>query len=148
MSKHSEMIRSLLENPRPLQKALNLPDIWIRQVEAPFGVNERADMIFHDGFYTRDGCVLSPPQNWKCYVLELKSDVADHEVVGQLKKAVDAFEAVGRSTNHWNHVVGVAVAPEYTSSGLALLKQFGYHALVWSEFQGKITLRNTLRLLE
>jgi RecB family endonuclease NucS len=68
-----------------------------------------------------------------CFVVEVKSDKGDHEMLGQLKKSVNAMKMRGSSTRLFDEVRGVAVADNYTPSGLKLLKDEGYDVIYWCQ---------------
>jgi len=132
------MVSILDRNPKILQDALRLESIWIRSTEYPISLStkECADMVFQDKY-----CSKNTLLNVTCFVLELKSEQADHEVVGQLKKAVTYLAEKGKRTGHWQHTKGVAVAKEYTASGLGLVRAEGYIPLLWLEDKDKVILK-------
>jgi hypothetical protein len=135
---HKRMVNVLFRDKSILARALGLDPqkLWIRGIECPLdeATGEKADMIFQDKWNAYRGDLTAT-----CFVVELKSDFADHEVLGQLKKAVDIFERIGKSTRHWGRTVGVAIAPKFTDSGLRLLEEGPYYSFRWSE-HGSVTL--------
>lgn len=135
---HRRMVDILARNPQILRNALRLDGMWIRMTEYPLShiTKEAADMVFQDKY-----CSKNSLPNVTCYVMELKSDTADHEVVGQLKKAIHTLHEKGTRTGHWNTTKGVAVAKKYTASGLGLVKAEGYIPLQWVESKHGVTLR-------
>jgi len=132
------MVDILARNPQILRDALGLDGIWIRSTEYPLSniTKEAADMVFQDKY-----CSKNSLPDVTCYVMELKSETADHEVVGQLKKAVNVLSEKGIRHGHWNTTKGVAVAKKYTTSGLGLIKAEGYIPLQWNESKNGVTLR-------
>jgi len=134
---HERILFLLFYNSFLIKEALNLNDIWIQGIEVKYNSmsEEHADMIFRDKY---DPFVIFPDST--CYILELKSEEADHEVVGQIKKVVTILDKKGNSINHWNKTTGIAIAKSFTQSGLDLLKQEKYNAFLWSENKDKIKL--------
>jgi hypothetical protein len=136
---HSRMVKHLFCHPAVLSSALHLDNVWMRCMEMQFDptLDDRADLVFQDkklpGYRAEPDTTL--------YVVELKSDFANHEVVGQLKKAVDALTARIRY-GHWHYVKGIAIAKRYTDSGLKLLKDEGYSTFLWHESQEGVILGN------
>lgn len=135
---HKRMVNILCEDTAILKQALNLSDLWIRTSEYVIDneTNEKADLIFqnyYDSFNRH-------PENTICYIVELKSDIADHEVLGQLKKAIDILDEKGKRHGHWFTTKGLAISKDYTKSGLKLIKQQGYLAFKWNEFKNKVVL--------
>lgn len=135
-TEHQRMIKLLCET-KVLHETLNLPNLWIRKLEYVIDeiTKEKADLVFQDNYDS-----FNRISNITCYVLELKSDIADHEVVGQLKKYIAVIDKKGKSTGHWNKTIGIAVAKSFTESGLSLLKQENYQTYIWNEINEKITL--------
>lgn len=135
---HDRILRLLWYNPWLFEDALKLKNIHMLGMEVqydPFITDERCDMVFQDKF---DAYRLI--ENTTCYVLELKSKEADHEVLGQLKKAVQTYQKIGNSYKCWNRVIGIAVAKEFTASGMDLIQQEGYLACLWKEQDDKACL--------
>jgi RecB family endonuclease NucS len=64
-----------------------------------------------------------------CAVIEVKSDKADHEVSGQLTKAVRVLDSVGKQTGFWESTTGIAIAPAFTISAIELLLSEKYTVL-------------------
>jgi len=142
MTEHQRMILRLCKNPAPLCEVLGLDRIWIRGIEFPMG-DDRIDMVFHDRFYdsvSPSNPATKVPLNWKCFVAELKTETGDHEMMGQLTKAVNHMQAFGTGIKHWSVTKGVAIAPGYTESGKKLLLDSGFDVLVWKEFESRIRL--------
>jgi RecB family endonuclease NucS len=137
MTEHDRMVGKLWRNPCILATALDVDRIWIRAKEYPIDkdTSEAADLVFQDGHI----CSASPDTT--CFVLELKSSIADHEVIGQLNKAVNHLEKRGKTTNRWNNVIGVAIAKKFTKSGLDLLNDKGYVSFMWMESNDNVSLR-------
>ena len=71
-----------------MEKALGIPYIWIRGKEFIVDNNteERADLVFQDKFDPY--CGLSEST---CFVLELKREKGDHELLGQIKKYISSL---------------------------------------------------------
>jgi len=134
---HKSVLRELFFNADTLRQALGLDSIWMRGMEFQFDnlSPERADLVFQDKWDA-----YRVPEDVTCYVLELKSEVGDHEVVGQLKKAVTVMDVRGRSTGHWHRTVGIAVARKFTKTGLELLWQEKYRAFEYTGDEGDIKL--------
>lgn len=139
---HKRMVTCLVRHPEIFQKALGLDFVWVRATEYPLSnvTRERADLVFQDNYNA-----YHPEPDTTCFVVELKSELADHEVMGQLKKAVDVLMEQGRCIKHWDNVVGIAVAKRYTMSALRLLHDAGFRALLWCEADGKVWLNEVQR---
>ena len=69
------------------------------------------------------------------FPVELKSDLADHAVVGQALKYVEHFEK-RLILNIWTRVQGAVVASRYTAFSLKELKRLGIATLVY-RFDGR-----------
>ena len=125
---HTKMVNLLWNDKSILCRAIGSDDVMVRQKEYVIDpdTNERADLVFQDKYDP-----YGPPPDTTLFVVELKSDFVDHSVLGQLKKAVQFFEGMMRTTKHWDRVIGMAVAPKFTKSGLALIRQEGYRAFSW-----------------
>lgn len=140
MTEHQRMLKLLSQNKQALATALNLDPqkIWIRYTEYPFDnqSEEKADMIFHDKFspYKAD-------PNTICFIVELKSDCIDHEVLGQIHKTFDPLSKRGKATSQWGPVKGVAIAPKFTKSALTLLTNSGITCLLWTELDNNLSLK-------
>ena len=141
MTEHQRMIEILARNPEILRSALGLSYVFIRDKEVNIDPlsDEKADLIFQDKFD-----ISCPPIDTRLFVLELKSEAGDHELLGQLKKAVDKFSRLGKSIKHWNEVIGITVAKDYVRSALSLLKNQNYKAFIWSESNGQVKLHDAL----
>ncbi len=134
---HSRMLHLLSYNYEILQEALSLPSVWIKGLEFVFSNDdEKIDMIFQDRFNAS-----SYDPETTLFVVELKSDIGDHELIGQIKKAVVAMEKQGKAYHCWNKVTGIAIAPQFTNSGLELLWQENYKAFQWHETNDSLDLR-------
>ena len=131
-----------MKQPGALQSALGLDHVWIRCAEHVFDeeTQEKADLIFQDKY----NAYCAEPGT-TCFVVELKSDQADHEVVGQLQKAVDVIGEIGPRIGHWDETKGIAIAKQYTASGLRLLLDSGFRAFMWSESEGSVNLKELKR---
>lgn len=125
MTKHEIMLRHIQQNPSLLAAPLGVPQIWIRGVEYGLSSGDRVDMV------VQDHTIVQVGPDTTCYVIELKSDKGDHEILGQLKKAIIHLQRIGESTHHWRKTVGVAIAPKYTKSGLQLLFDENMIPLLW-----------------
>jgi RecB family endonuclease NucS len=134
---HKRMVDHLAYHPEILREALGLDFVWIRTTEYSLSnvTNERADLVFQDKYNA-----YCPEPGTTCFVVELKSETADHEVVGQLQKAVDLLTEQGQCIRHWDKVRGIAVAKRFTPSGLDLLRKAWFQTFVWCEAGGKIWL--------
>ena len=134
---HRKMLRILWWNPELLKEGLKLDRIWMRNMEHVFDptTQEKADLIFQDKFNA-----YNPEEGTICFVVELKSDLGDHEIVGQLKKAVYRLDKKGKATGHWEQTVGIAIARKFTQSGLELLWSEGFRAFTWSESNSGVEL--------
>lgn len=128
---HDRILRLLSYNTWLFKDALNINDIHMIGMEVKYNssvTDERCDMVFQDNYD-----VYGSNQSSTCYVLELKSDEADHEVLGQLKKAVHVYQKIGESYKCWKKVIGISVAKEFTASGMDLIQQEGYYACFFRE---------------
>ena len=139
MGEHERMVEILSCDKTILAKALGLDvqRVFVRGKEYQFDPtsDERADLVIQDRFDPYKGDMEAT-----VYVIEVKSDFVDHEVLGQLQKAIDCLYKVGQSIRHWGKVTGVAIAPTYTPSGLQLLKDKGFACLRWREDDDGVTL--------
>jgi len=134
--RHREMVKVLWRDTEILRTALNLPRVWVRAMEYQFQSGEAADLVFQDRFNASSG---DPEAT--CYVVELKSRKADHELVGQLRKYINILRRIGKSTSQYGNVVGIAIAPEYSQSALKMLWEDGVRVLIWQETMSGIKLR-------
>jgi hypothetical protein len=129
---HKRMIGVLFKDKSILAKALGIQPskLWIRGIECIIDrdTGECADMIFQDKWDAYRGDLTAT-----CFVVELKSDFGDHELLGQLKKAMDVYDRIGKSTKHWGRTVGIAIAPTFTASGVQLLEDGPYFSFRWHE---------------
>lgn len=134
MTEHKRMLWLLQQNPDLLAEAIGVPQIWIRGVEYPLSTGDRVDMI------AQNHTITSVGPDTTCFVIELKSDKGDHEILGQLKKAMTIVQRIGESTKHWKRTLGVAIARKYTDSSLILLYDAGMIPLLWKENKGAVKL--------
>ena len=141
MTEHTRMIRKLCRNPSVLSETLGKEKVWVRDIEHVLHSGDRIDIVAQDHPIARTGT------NTTCYVLEIKSDKGDHEILGQLQKAILAMDKIGKSTKHWKHTKGISIAKEYTESGLKLLLDAGMIPLLWREDKktGEIQLPSVSR---
>jgi len=128
----------MYKNSDVLGDALKLPNIWIRAKEYVINrkTNERADLVFQD--------VFDPYKALKkanCYVLEIKKDKGDHEILGQLTKYIEVLENVGKVTKHWGTVKGVAAAHNFTESGVRLLWKAKFKTFIIKEYNDLVYLK-------
>lgn len=138
-TEHKRMVNILWNNKAILAKAFGIDasKLFVRGREFVLNsdTNERADLVFQDRWDAYSG-----DSNITCFVIELKSDVVDHEVLGQLKKAVDVLTKLGKSTGHWGRVVGMAIGKRFTQSGLELLSSDPYYSFEWCESGDNVVL--------
>lgn len=134
---HLEMIKILWSNPKLIQTAMGWDSIWVQGREYRYNntTEERADIVVRNKFNA-----YSPEDGTICAVIEVKSDRADHEVQGQLYKAVTVLDRVGKQTQHWSITTGIAIAPEFTKSAIEILKEHNYHVLEWQSRSSGILL--------
>jgi len=121
------MVWFLCQFPRVLSEALGKEKVYIRTIEYPLFDGDRVDIL------AQDHQIFSTGPDTTCYVIEVKSDKGDHEILGQLKKATIVLQRTGESTGHWKRTVGIAIAKKYTKSGLSLLLDAGMLAFLWCE---------------
>jgi RecB family endonuclease NucS len=123
------MVNYLCDNKDVVAEAIGLDDIWIRGKEFPvrLGGLERADIVFQDKYDSKNEIDAT------LYVIELKSDEADHSIIGQLQKYVDEMSIRGKMNGHWSSVRGITVAPSYKESALRLLEKTDYIVLKWND---------------
>jgi hypothetical protein len=97
---HKEVLDNIFKHKEALEKTLGLPYVWIRGKELPVinRTGERADLVFQDMF---DAYKCLPEAT--CYILELKKERGDHELLGQLKKYMNAMEKKARY-KQWTEV--------------------------------------------
>ena len=119
----------MCNNRGVVAEAIGLDDIWIRGREFPvrLGGLERADIVFQDKYDSKNRIDAT------LYVVELKSDEADHSIIGQLQKYVDEMAIRGKTNGHWSDVKGITVAPSYKESALRLLEKTEYIVLKWND---------------
>lgn len=123
---HQEIVEALWKNPSLIQSAMGWDSIWVKGKEFRYSntSEERADMVVQNRY--------NPSQilpGTICAVIEVKSDRADHEVSGQLTKAVRILDRVGKQTGFWESTTGIAIAPAFTNSALELLLSEKYTPL-------------------
>ena len=133
MKTHTELVNHFYYNKKVLEDALGLSYVWIRDREYLINrnTNERADLVFQDMF--------DPYKALKeatCYVLEIKKEKGDHEILGQLMKYIEVVEKIGKSTGHWGTVKGMAAAHDYTESGVRLLWKAKFKTFLIRELDG------------
>jgi len=123
---HQEIVDILWKNPSLIRSAMGWDTIWVKGREYRYNntSEERADMVVQNRY--NPSCILP---GTVCAVLEIKSDQADHEVSGQLTKAVRVLDRVGKQTGFWESTTGIAIAPAFTNSALELLLAEKYTAL-------------------
>lgn len=128
MKSHKEILTNIWKNKEALEKALGLPYVFIRSTEFIIDreTGEAADLVFQDMFDDYQGLPEAT-----LFVLELKKNRGDHELLGQIKKYMNVFEKM-IPYGHWGKVRGLAVARDFTDSCLKLLwkdkiRTFLYH---------------------
>ena len=123
------MLDNIWRHKEALEKTLGLPYVWIKDKEYVIDnvTGERADLVFLDMYDLYKGLPEAT-----CYILELKKDRGDHELLGQIKKYMGAMESI-ISYGYWSTVVGMAVARKFTASGLKLLWKEGIRTFTYSE---------------
>jgi hypothetical protein len=128
---HKEVLDNIFKHKEALEKAMGLPYVWVRAKELPVinKTGERADLVFQDMFDAYKGLPEAT-----CYILELKKERGDHELLGQIKKYMMAMEKKARY-GHWGTVKGLAVAPEFSESCLKLLWKAKIRTFLYSEDQ-------------
>lgn len=105
--------------------------LWVWGTEYVFDTktNEKADIVLQDKYNS-----FHAEPNTTCYVVEVKAtEVGDHQLLGQIKKAVDILSEQGNRIKHWDKTQGVAIARSFTSSGLRMVLEQGYRAFLYSE---------------
>lgn len=129
MKSHTEILDNIFKHKESLEKALNLPSIWIRDKEYVINkaTGEKADLVFQDKHDHYRGL-----PDTTCFVLELKKDKGDHEILGQLQKYMDVLK-LQIKYKHWDKVKGIAVAPSFTDSCLKLLWKNKIKTFIYSE---------------
>lgn len=130
MQTHTEILNYIYRNKGVLEEALGLPCVWIRGKEFVIDheTNERADLVFQDMFDAYRGLPEATS-----FVLEVKKDKGDHEIIGQLKKYINVIDKIGKGTGHWGKVQGVSAAHNYTESGVRLLWKEGFRTFIIRE---------------
>ena len=137
---HEKIIKKIRKRPELLAIAMELPNLWIRGAELSLGwgndpYEERVDLDFQNQF---DSWKILPKTT--AYVVELKKGQADHEVIGQIQKAIESRIAKMVGTNHWHNVEGVLIAESYTDTTLKMLKTNNHHILYYEEYGRKMKL--------
>jgi len=129
MKSHAEMLRNISKHKKALEHALGLPYVWVRGEEFIVDniTEERADLVFQDMFDPYQGLPEAT-----CFILELKKDKGDHALLGQIKKYMDAMESRAKY-GHWGKVAGLAVAKDFSDSGLKLLWKAKIRTFLYSE---------------
>jgi len=135
---HEEMLQILWKNPTLISTAMQWKSVWVRGKEYRYNPMsaERADLVLQNQYSASE--VLP---DTICAVVELKSDKADHEVQGQLTKAVRVLSCIGEQTRHWSRTTGIAIAPAFTTSAIELLKSSNYTVLEWINRSSGVVLR-------
>lgn len=128
-TEHERMVYELCKKPQILATALKEDNIYIRCTEYVINqdTQEKADLVFQNKLIHK----LFP--NTICYIAEIKSNQGDHELLGQIEKSVDVFRKINSVSNLYVDVRGVAIAKDFTQSGLSLLNKHGYMAFKWIE---------------
>mgnify|MGYP001809986480 CR=1 FL=1 len=123
---HQEIVDILWKNPSLIKSAMGWDTIWVKAKEFRYNsqTEERADMVVQNQY---NPSLILP--GTICAVIEVKSDKADHEVLGQLTKAVRIFDLIGNQTQFWESTTGIAIAPAFTASAVELLRSEKYTAL-------------------
>ena len=120
LREHDRMIDIIMGDKSLLACSLYLKEseLMIHGKEHPIRpwLKDRVDLVFQDGYLS----AYKGNPNATRYVVELKSKKANHEVVGQLKKAIDGYNEL-LNIKQFCRVIGVAIAKEITPSGLKLL---------------------------
>jgi len=126
---HKEVLNNIFNHKDALEKALGLPYVWVRGKEHLVcnKSGEKADLIFQDMFDPYKGL-----REATCYILELKKEKGDHELLGQIKKYMMSMEKQARY-GHWTDVKGLAVAPSFSESCLKLLWKAKIRTFLYSE---------------
>lgn len=135
---HDRLSHLLCYNKWLLEEALGIEYLWLQAREYeydPVLTDEKCDLVFMDKFSPYEAL-----KDTTCYIVEIKSDEADHEVLGQLKKYIKVMERKGKAIDFWNKVQGVAIARSFTNSGLELLKEEGFKCFIWNESNGMAEL--------
>lgn len=129
MKSHKEVLKNIFRHKEALEKALGLPYVWVSGMEVQVAneSNERADLVFRDMYDPYRGLPEAT-----CYILELKKERGDHELLGQIEKYMDAMRKRARH-GHWTDVKGLAVAPEFSNSCLRLLWRAKIRTFIYSE---------------
>jgi hypothetical protein len=132
-TEHQRMVYELCSNTGLLESVLN-HSVYIRSTEFLIDkeTKEKADIVFqnHPIPYWHENLI--------CYVAEIKSDQGDHELLGQIEKSVDALE----KRRFYSEVRGIAIAKEFTKSGLNLLNNHGYLGFRWAETKKGVYLED------
>jgi RecB family endonuclease NucS len=121
------MVKTLMRHPESLAEPLGKDRLWIRGMEYKILDGDRVDLV------VQDHSIVSVGSDTTCYAIEVKSGKGDHEILGQLKKAVNTLDKIGTAYRHWKHTVGISIAKKYTKSGLSLLLEEGMIPLLWHE---------------
>lgn len=129
-TEHQRMIWYLCKHTYLLEDVLSIRQgkLWVRGIEILINqeTQEKADMVFQNKY---DSYEMNIP-NTTCYVVELKSEKVDHEVLGQLRKSITFFE---RQKYGFDKVVGVAIGKTFTDSALEMLKNDNVICLIYGE---------------
>lgn len=119
LREHDIIVKSFCKNSDKIANLLNLPKVWVRATEHPIFDENRVDIVFQDYFnpYRHE------KEKTTCYIVEVKSDRADHEVLGQIEKGIIAFKKIGKNMSFWKDVKGLCVAPSITKSAKKILEE-------------------------
>lgn len=121
-----EVINRLLASPEVLVSALHIKKLRKLVPEMPAAKEDRVDLLAED-----EGEV--------CFPVEVKLGVADHRIVGQVKKYVDFFWK--RLSYRFYHTVqGVAIAAGYDKTTMKELKTQGTLVYAYSLKGGGVEL--------
>ena len=134
-TEHERIVYEICKNSHILSKSLNENQLWLRATEYIIDeeTNERADIVF------QNTSIIKCLKNTICYVVEVKSNQGDHELLGQIEKSVDRIK---REKHNYVDVRGIAIVKQFTKSGMALLEKHGYSAFEWVENKNGFSLHD------
>lgn len=138
MTEHKRMVLKICKNLNVLENVLQKEKIYIRNTEHVIDnvTREKADIIL------QNKPITEYHKNTICYVVEIKSDQGDHELLGQIEKSVDAIKKTNLSCCFYSNVYGIAIAKEFTKTALELLNKHCYYSFEWVENESEFYLRN------
>ncbi len=113
-----EVVRRLLTNPKVLIDALEIKEMTRLVPEMPADGDDRVDLFTEDKDET-------------CFPIEAKLGIADHRIVGQIKKYVDFFWRK-LSYDFYHTVQGVTVAAGYDQTTMKELKSQGVRVFAYT----------------